>query len=116
MYLEPKKIDKINKAIEDNNITKIVFMPSEQELWEIKSSKSIDNNNKNNENNNTYFVDLKNNHCSCKGFYYNFNIQSCYHLIAVNQSKERSNYNTKTLDNRETEKYFEKLLENILMK
>jgi hypothetical protein len=109
VYLETKKIEKINKAIEDNNITKIVFMPSEEELWEIKSSKSSDNNN-------TYFVDLKNNHCSCKGFYYNFNTQLCYHFIAINQSKEKSNYNTKTLDDREIEKYFEKLLETILMK
>ncbi len=117
MYLETKKIDKVNKAIEDNNITKIVFMPSEEELWEIKSSKSGENSNNNsNDNNNTYFVDLKNNHCSCKGFYYNFNIQLCYHFIAINQSIEKSNYNTKTLDDRETEKYFEKLLENILMK
>ncbi|MDQ4074155.1 MAG: SWIM zinc finger family protein [Thermoproteota archaeon] len=113
--MRAKKIDKINKAIEGNNITKIVFMPSEEELWEIKSSKSIDNSNNSN-NNNIYFVDLINNYCSCKGFYYNFKVQLCYHLIAVKQSKEKFNYNTKILDDRETEKYFEKLLENILMK
>jgi hypothetical protein len=116
--LETKKIEKINKAIEENNITKIVFISSEEELWEIRSSKSTDKTTNNNENNDniTYFVDLKNNHCSCKGFYYNFNTQLCYHLMAVLQSREKSNYKTKTLNDKEINTYFEKLLENILMK
>ena len=63
-------------------LTKHLFLPSGNFMWEIQSRK----------NNSSYYVDNGLTFCSCKGFYYNYNRKKCYHLSDVHNYIENSNY------------------------
>jgi len=63
-------------------LTKHLFLPSGNFMWEIQSRK----------NNSSYYVDHGLTFCSCKGFYYNYNRKKCYHLSDAHNFIEKSNY------------------------
>jgi hypothetical protein len=63
-------------------LTKHLFLPSGNYMWEIQSRK----------NNSSYYVDPALTFCSCKGFYYNYDRKKCYHLSDVFNCIENSNY------------------------
>ena len=63
-------------------LTKHLFLPSGNFIWEIRSRK----------NNSSYYVDHALTFCSCKGFYYNYNRKKCYHLSDVFNCIENTTY------------------------
>jgi len=63
-------------------LTKHLFLPSGNFMWEIQSRK----------NNSSYYVDHGLTFCSCKGFYYNYNRKKCYHLSDAHKYIQNSNY------------------------
>jgi predicted nucleic acid-binding Zn finger protein len=97
-------IEKIQNLINEKKIKKIIFIPSKKEIWEIKSNK----------NNNIYLIDVKENFCSCKGFYYNFTKKICYHIQAVSIAYRRNRYEIEFLKDTELNNYLNNLLDNLM--
>ena len=97
-------IDKIDGLIDEGRISKIIFLPSNINFWEIKS----------NTNSNVYWVDLKRNFCSCKGFYFNFIKGKCYHIRAAFIAFEQNKYRVETLKDFQLDNYIKNLLKNLI--
>lgn len=98
---------KINDLIISKKIKNVIFLPSEQQIWEIKgSSKNI---------NDKYLVDLNKNHCTCKGFYYNSeNKKNCYHIKAVHLASSQYLFEIEFLADSDLNKYLCSYLNDIL--
>ncbi len=86
------------------SIKKIVFIPSQKEVWEIKSST----------NNRIYFADLNNKFCSCKGFYYNFKKRYCYHLDEISSANNEKSYHIIFYDDNQINNYLSRLISDTL--
>jgi predicted nucleic acid-binding Zn finger protein len=98
-------IDKIDGLINRGRIIKVIFIPSNTNFWEIKSTA----------NNNIYYVDLKRNFCSCKGFYFNYIKGKCYHIRAANIAFEQEKYKVVILKDIQLDNYIINHLKNFLM-
>ena len=97
-------IDKIDGLINQEKIKKVIFIPSNVSIWEIKS----------NTNSNIYYADLTKNFCSCKGFYFNFTKGKCYHIRAANIAFEQNKYKVEILKDFQLDNYIKNLLKNLL--
>ncbi|MBA3749613.1 MAG: hypothetical protein H0X03_01715 [Nitrosopumilus sp.] len=97
-------VEKIQNLINEKKIKKIIFIPSKNEIWEIKS----------NRNNNIYLIDLKENFCSCKGYYYNFIKKICYHIQAVSIACKHDRYEIEFLKDTELNNYLDNLMDNLM--
>lgn len=98
------EITKIHDLIDKKKIKRIIFIPSKNEIWEIKS----------NSNNNIYWIDYNKKYCSCKGFYYNIKNRTCYHIRAVSTAITQNGYGMEFLQDNDLNYYLDSLIDNLL--
>lgn len=82
-------------------LTKHLFLPSGNFMWEIQSKK----------NNSSYYIDHSLTSCSCKGFYYNYSRKKCYHLSDASSCVENSNYTISVNE----DKYYHQIVKRIIL-
>jgi predicted nucleic acid-binding Zn finger protein len=95
---------KIRNLIDQKKIKRKIFIPSKNEIWEIKGY-----NNKN-----VYWIDFNKKYCSCKGFYYNIKNGTCYHIRAVQMAIIKNGYDLEFLQDNNLNRYLGNLLDNLL--
>ncbi len=101
------EIKKINDLIFAKKIKNIIFLPSELQIWEVKGS--------NNNADDIYLVDLKKNHCTCKGFYYNSeHKKKCYHIKATHLANSQYLFEIEFLNDDKLNKYLGIYLNNVM--
>jgi predicted nucleic acid-binding Zn finger protein len=99
-------IEKIDELIKSDKIKKIIYLPSKNQIWEIKS----------NTNNKIYLIDLDWNYCSCRGFYYNFTKGKCYHIKATEIAYKNNKYKVEFLNDEEMNTHLIKQLKELIEK